>query len=109
MESSLENALRVLVGLTHGSQAWNRKLLRQEYFLPFLMRTIMTSHREYLRPDHPRGAAMPSEEESQALDYFCLALGICTNFVQNTDEASDVYREIRTSVSKWCSASVLSE
>ncbi|KAJ3514159.1 hypothetical protein NLJ89_g2533 [Agrocybe chaxingu] len=112
IQKCLDMALRVLVSLTHSNKAWSRQVLRCEYTMGLLMRTVHSAGREL---HHSRMAIKqenavkiePAEDaleetsgvqehvDSQALDTLCLALGLLTNLVQEIDEAKKVVRETR--------------
>ncbi|CAA7269251.1 unnamed protein product [Cyclocybe aegerita] len=113
VQKCLDMALRVLVSLTHSNKAWSRQVLRFEYTMGLLLRTIHSAGRELhhsrmsikqenavkVEPEEDSlGETNGVQEEhidSQALDTLCLALGLLTNLVQEVDEAKKVVRETR--------------
>ena len=121
IQKCLDTTLRVLVSLTHSDEHWGRKVVRSEYTMGFLMRTIARSGKEFQgskftvkeeegmdnlkREESAAGPFDDKEEEeeeetdvrleSYALDTLCLALGLLTNLVQIVEEAKDTVRETR--------------
>lgn len=118
----MEIVFRVLVSLTHGDEAWGRRVVGNECALPFVARVIVHSSERMKRGSRfetevKRKGKMKSEEESkegkqgpgsdeedlegdgetQALDRLCLALGLLTNLVQVVESVKDLLRDIRTS------------
>jgi hypothetical protein len=91
-------ALRVLVTLTLDNQDWSQSLIRHKLIMPFLMRTIVSSH-------HKQSASLASTDDIksrppledspdlQQFDRFCLALGLLTNLVQGSADAQEQCRE----------------
>ncbi|KIM44446.1 hypothetical protein M413DRAFT_24942 [Hebeloma cylindrosporum] len=115
IQKCLDTILRVLVSLTHSDEHWGRKVVRSEYGMGFLMRTLARTGREFQMSRFAvkeeegvddfkcEDSADKEEEEeengvrleSYALDTLCLALGLLTNLVQIVEEAKDVVRKTR--------------
>jgi hypothetical protein len=90
--------LRVLVTLTFDNQDWSQSLIGHELIIPFLMRTIVSSHHkqsESLAGTDDIKSRPPPEDspDLQQFDRFCLALGLLTNLVQGSADAKEQCRE----------------
>lgn len=93
-----ESALRVLLNLTQDETRWCQSLIANEMIIPFLMRTIMQSHKH--RSLSSRATIVLGEEnedDAQILDRMCLALGVLTNLVQALSTAKNILRKTCTS------------
>ncbi|KAI0777752.1 hypothetical protein BD413DRAFT_467628 [Trametes elegans] len=90
----LESALRVLINLTHDDLPWCQTVLDNALSMSAVMHLIVMAQRQRRlieeREDAEQAEEDDAEDSARCLDRLCLALGLLTNLVQVTPDASAI-------------------